>query len=418
MKHPAKKGLVALALVAALVASVLATAGSAATPAKKKLKGTPVSIGSIYPINATAVNFPDLQYMAQIAVAKVNAHGGIHGRPLAWSNCDDKGDPAVAATCADTMINQKKVLAVINQVGLQTGVPWPLMKANNVINWFDIPITPDDGTSPLSYPAGLGIYAHQNVGILVKSGEMKKVRCLAGDSAFAPLICGFAKAALAAQGVTDFDIITYPLTATTYGPQAAKAVADKPDGIVIVGADTTTVGVVQALVDAGWKGPILEPSTSVGSKTLAVASQAGLDLRVSGAWGLDPKVFPGRKQMLKDVKKYAKKVGAPAGFDQISDNAIGMYLGVTTFAEIMNKLPTVSVADFQTYVSQHPITTGMSAPLDWTKPGPISSGGSALPRIVNVYGTVEKISKGKLVSSSKEFCSGFSGVSCIAKIGG
>src|ERR1700704_75468 len=72
------------------------------------LTGDPVVIGSMYPVSASLATFPELEYLAKIAVKVVNASGGIKGRPLEWVHCDDKGDPNVAATCADRLINQDK----------------------------------------------------------------------------------------------------------------------------------------------------------------------------------------------------------------------------------------------------------------------------------------------------------------------
>src|SRR5262249_8781522 len=188
--------------------SASAAASSASTAAN--LSGAPVVIGSMYPISANIATFPQLQYMAQIAVDVVNANGGIKGHPLQWVHCDDKGDPNVAATCANQLINTDKVRAFVESVGLEGNVAWPLIKKANILNWFDVPIWPEDGTSPLSYPAGLGIYAHQNVGLLVKQGEFTKVDCIGAAGAFIGPICNFAKAGLAAKGITNFNMITYP----------------------------------------------------------------------------------------------------------------------------------------------------------------------------------------------------------------
>src|SRR5258705_8508673 len=66
------------------------TAGATSGSTAAKLSGAPVVIGSMYPISATIASFPDLQYMAQIAVDVVNAQGGIKGHPLKWVHCDDK----------------------------------------------------------------------------------------------------------------------------------------------------------------------------------------------------------------------------------------------------------------------------------------------------------------------------------------
>jgi ABC-type branched-subunit amino acid transport system substrate-binding protein len=97
-----------------------AAASSAATASN--LKGAPVVIGSMYPISANIATFPQLQYMAQIAVDTVNANGGIKGKPLQWVHCDDKGDPNVAATCANQLINTDKVRAFVESVGVEGNV--------------------------------------------------------------------------------------------------------------------------------------------------------------------------------------------------------------------------------------------------------------------------------------------------------
>ena len=371
-------------------------------------------IGSMYPISANLATFPQLQYMAQIAVDVVNANGGIKGHPLQWVHCDDKGDPNVAATCANRLINTDKVRAFVESVGLEGNVAWPLIKKANIINWFDVPIWPEDGTSPLSYPAGLGIYAHQNVGLLVKQGEFKKVDCLGAAGAFIGPICDFAKAGLATKGITNFNMITYPATTTAYQPYAQKIAADGADAVVIVASDTITAPILQALSDASVKATVLEPSTSIGTQSLQVAKADGIPLRVAGSWAVDPAMFPARQAMLANVQKYASTVGAPPTFDTSSDNAFNMYQGILSLAAVMNGAKSLSTADLQAYIAAHPIATGVAPPLNWTKAGPVPGN----PRIVQIFGTPETVgSSGGLVSASHAWSSGFaagSGVTCCS----
>ena len=384
-----------------------ATSGSTAT----KLSGAPVVIGSMYPISASLAAFPDLQYMAQIAVDVVNANGGIKGHPLKWVHCDDKGDPNVAASCANLLINQDKVRAFVESVGLEGNIAWPLIKKADIINWFDVPIWPEDGTSPLSYPAGLGIYAHQNVGLLVKQGEFKKVDCIGAAGAFIGPICDFAKAGLAAKGITNFNVITYPATTTAYQPYAQKIAADGADAVVIVSSDTITAPILQSLSDAGVKATVLEPSTSIGSQSLQVAKQDGIPLRVAGSWAVDPAMFPARQQMLANVEKYAAAVGAPANFDTSSDNAFNMYQGILSLAAVMNGAKSLSTPDLQAYIAAHPITTGVAPPISWNTKGPIPGS----PRIVQIFGTAETLGgDGGLVSASHAWYSGFSASSSVS----
>jgi ABC-type branched-subunit amino acid transport system substrate-binding protein len=389
-------------------ATSAATSGSPSTAAN--LSGAPVVIGSMYPISAPIATFPQLQYMAQIAVDEVNAQGGIKGHPLKWVHCDDKGDPNVAATCANQLINQDKVRALVESVGLEGNVAWPLIKKADILNWFDVPIWPEDGTSSLSYPAGLGIYAHQNVGLLVKQGEFKKVDCLSAAGAFAGPICNFAKASLAAKGVTNFNMITWPATTTAFQPYAEKVAADGADAVVIVESDAITAPVLQALSDASAKVTVLEPSTSIGSQSLQVAKADGIPLRVAGSWAVDPAMFPARQQMLASVEKYASAAGAPPNLDTTSDNAVNMYEGVLSLAAVMNGAKSLSTADMQAYIAAHPIVTGVAPPLNWTKAGPVPGS----PRIVQVFGTEETIgSSGDLVSASHAWYSGFAGSTAV-----
>ena len=389
---------------------------AAASPAAtaSNLSGAPVVVGSMYPISANIATFPQLQYMAQIAVDVVNANGGIKGHPLQWVHCDDKGDPNVAATCANQLINTDKVRAFVESVGLEGNVAWPLIKKADIINWFNVPIWPEDGTSPLSYPAGLGIYAHQNVGLLVKQGEFKKVDCIGAAGAFIGPICDFAKAGLAAKGITNFNMVTYPATTTAYQPYAQKIAADGADAVVVVASDTITAPILQALSDAGVKATILEPSTSVGTQSLQVAKADGIPLRVAGSWAVDPAMFPARQQMLANVQKYASSVGAPPNFDTSSDNAFNMYQGILSLAAVMNGAKSLSTPDLQAYIATHPIATGVAPPLDWAKPGPIRGN----PRIVQIFGTPETVDgSGGLVSASHAWASGFatgSDVTCCS----
>jgi ABC-type branched-subunit amino acid transport system substrate-binding protein len=364
----------------------------------------------MYPISASLASFPDLQYLAAIAVNVVNANGGIKGRPLKFVHCDDKGDPNVAATCADQLINKDKVTALVEEVGVEGNVAWPLIKKANIINWFNVPIWPDDGTSPLSYPAGLGIYAHSNVGLLVKQGEFKKVDCLSAAGAFAGPICGFAQASLAAKGITNFKMVTYPPTTTAFQPYASKVLADGADAVVIVGSDVVTAPVLQALSDSGADVTALEPSTSVGSRSVAVAKKDNIKLRVAGSWAADPSKFPARQQMLDNIAKYGPSVGAPSDLSTLDDNAFNMYEGVLSLAQVMNGAPSLSTADLQAYIAAHPISTGVAPPLDWTKAGPMPKS----PRIVQAYGTAETVgSSGSLESSSNTWSSGYPGLADV-----
>jgi ABC-type branched-subunit amino acid transport system substrate-binding protein len=197
---------------------------------------------------------------------------------------------------------------------------------------------------------------------------------------------------------------------TAFAPYAEKVVADGADAVVVVEADAITAPVLQALAAANAKVTVLEPSTSVGGQSIAVAKQNSIPLRVAASWAADASMYPARQQMLANIAKYSSAVGAPANFDTSSDNAYNMYFGILSLANIMNHAKSLSTADLQAYIAAHPVVTGVAPPLDWNKPGPIPGN----PRVVQVYGTSETLnSSGDLVSTSPTWSSGFPGVSDV-----
>lgn len=406
-------GLVCTALVAA-ACSVQDSGGDASSPLEPRhvadnprLGGEPVVIGSMFPVSAPLSTFPQLPYMARIAVKAVNAAGGIKGRPLTWVHCDDKGDPNVAAKCAGRLVNEKKVTALVESVGLQGNIAWPVLKKADIINWFNVPIWPDDFTSPLSYPAGLGIHAHQNVGLLAKRGEFKKVACMTGQGVTASRICDFARDSLAAKGITDFKKISWPTDTTTFQPYAAKVMADGYDAVVIAVGDALTAPVLQALADMDAGVTVLAPSTSIGTQSLKAARENDIPLRVASSWATDPVQNAARKRMLDSVEKYGPSVGVPPDFDTLSDNAFNMYQGIESLAAVMNGAKSLRTADLQAYIAAHPTATGAAPPLNWTKPGPIPGS----PRIVQVHAAPARLEEdGVLTSESDTWRSALPGV--------
>src|SRR5262249_47039566 len=178
--------------------------------------------------------------------------------------------------------------------------------------------------------------APQNVGLLVKQGEFKKVRCLSATGNVSPKLCGFAQASLAAKGVTDFKNIFWPPGTTAFQPYASKVLADGADAVVVAISDAGAAPVLQALADAGANVTALAPSTSIGSKSIDVAKKNNIPLRVAGSWAVDPARFKGRQEMLDNVQRYSKAVGAPATMDTTSDNAFNIYQGIVSLAAVMN----------------------------------------------------------------------------------
>src|SRR5215472_9607504 len=126
---------VALITAALLAAAGCTSGGTAQNPQSAKLKGKPVKVMTIG--TAGAEEGGSTPAMAQIAIAYegfINHHGGINGRPLAVTFCDDHDNPTGAQQCARQAVSNHDVAVVgwgsisggsnILQVLSKANIPW------------------------------------------------------------------------------------------------------------------------------------------------------------------------------------------------------------------------------------------------------------------------------------------------------
>jgi len=109
-----------LAAAILLLGAGWARAAAAKEPAKDK---EPIKIGAFFALSgpAAAIGTPT-KLVAEMAVAKINQEGGIHGRPLELVIGDTESDAAKAATIAKKFIHQDKVAAIIGPTRTDSGM--------------------------------------------------------------------------------------------------------------------------------------------------------------------------------------------------------------------------------------------------------------------------------------------------------
>jgi len=134
---------VTVALGSALLTMGTATAG-------QKPQGDPVKIGVVYTGGVSGIDLPSLETGAVAAGDYLNTQDGIAGRPVEIVGCNDKGDPAVDATCAQKFVDE----GVIAVTGL--GPAWgdnglPITGAAG-IPFVGLPISNAEFLDPSSYP--------------------------------------------------------------------------------------------------------------------------------------------------------------------------------------------------------------------------------------------------------------------------
>ena len=71
--------------------------------------GEPIVIGQIQTNESPGAGFPEFEEGATACFDAINATGGIHGRPIDFTSCNDAGDPVQGETCARDLIDDGAV---------------------------------------------------------------------------------------------------------------------------------------------------------------------------------------------------------------------------------------------------------------------------------------------------------------------
>ena len=218
--------------VVGLVAAVGGGAANATTEPSGEPSGDPIRLMTVTTLNAAGPTYENIANVANAYADYINARGGIAGRPLEVTVCDEQFDPAVAATCARQAVEEEMVSIVGSFTFFAESIV-PVI-AESGITWFGAccPITPSELTSPYSFNIGnQPMYAVGAVKKAVDDGcENINAVIIDGAQIFIPPM----ENAMANLGRTFGDVVILPPTAQDYSAEVAQATsgADCVIGII------------------------------------------------------------------------------------------------------------------------------------------------------------------------------------------
>ena len=117
--------LMALVLIAGMIAACApaapvapaATEAAPAQPVAPVADTSPIIIGVVAPMTGDLGDFgTQVTRGIQMAMDEINAKGGINGRKLEYKVCDDQCNPQMAASCAQKMVADPEIFAVIGHI--------------------------------------------------------------------------------------------------------------------------------------------------------------------------------------------------------------------------------------------------------------------------------------------------------------
>ena len=268
---------------------------------------------------------------AKLAIAEINAAGGVLGRPLQVIERDDEAKNERGVQIAQELINKEKVVAAVGYIN--TGVALASQRfyqeakipvINNVATGSII--TKQFADQPENYvlrtSANDTIQTHMLVDEVVTRQKLSKIAILADSTNYGQLGREDLEAALAAKGIKAVAVEKYNLKDVDMTAQLLKAKEAGAQVVITYGIGPELAQIANGMVKLGWKVPML------GSWTLSMSNF--IDNAGPNAEGaLMPETFiqepntPKRKSFIETYQKAYKvtripsPVSAAQGYDSI-----------------------------------------------------------------------------------------------------
>jgi branched-chain amino acid transport system substrate-binding protein len=262
-------------------ALLLAMFGGAAGAATKPA-GTPVTIGAILSITGPYAPLGEPERNAiQIAVADVNASGGINGHPLQVQILDDESKADTAQQLATQLVGQK-VAAIIGASLSPTSEA--IARVANDAKILQVYMTPT--ISVWQTKAGIRKYTfeatpHNELEVtklftfMKKTLHTQKLAVLHDDQLYGTQGALVAEAESKAQNVPIVDEESYAVAATDVTPQLQKAKASGADTILIYTAAPSAGILVRQVHQFGLKTHLIGTTGIVSDNFLKVTGKDG-----------------------------------------------------------------------------------------------------------------------------------------------
>jgi ABC-type branched-subunit amino acid transport system substrate-binding protein len=261
----------ALTLVAVIGVSSGAWAGATHTSASAP-SGEPLRVMTVTTLNAAGPTYQNIANTAMAYQEYINAQGGIAGRPLEVTVCDEQFDPAVATTCARDAV-EGGMVSIVGSFTFFAESIVPVI-AESGITWFGpcCPITPSELTSPYSFPIGnQPMYAVGAVSRAVQDGcTAINAVIIDGAQIFIPPM----ENAMSALGMEFGEVVILPPTAQDYSSEVAQATGGGADCVIGIISETPYITWNTAWAQSGTEARQYGPQGNLNAVSAAGAVEA------------------------------------------------------------------------------------------------------------------------------------------------
>jgi ABC-type branched-subunit amino acid transport system substrate-binding protein len=304
-------------LAAACSSSPSGGSSSASSSLAASGKGTVgimvISIGPNAPAALSGAEFPDVNTAITAAVDAANARGGVNGKLLKLEFCYDQGDPNLSASCARQAVSDHDAV-VMTPVELNADSILPILAPAHIPYFGNLPLSPDDFTSPDSFPLAGGLPAdYGGVGVLLATHGCKKIGVIYNSQVNTEAGLPFIDQGATANGAKVVASVGLAAGSTTVSPQVAEVESKGADCIAVAIDPNQGPPVVQAVRQSGKNVTVGGITGSFPNSLLATLGSAGNGILLSGGEALPSDTsIPQIAQMLATCKRYEPNSPQPS----------------------------------------------------------------------------------------------------------
>lgn len=376
-----------MSLTTVMAGGLLALTGCTSSSNAKSSTGTdtsPIKVFTVGNFSGQHGQLPEVRDAIKARIEEINANGGINGRKINLTVCDDQLDANRAVQCAQSAISAHNIADIADSSAFMSQYE-PLLRQANIPIISTISGAPESYTSSISFPFNpVVIGAFMGMPQVLASHGSKKISMIVqgGLGNAGAALEGEFRDGVKVAGATVAKVVTVPATTTDFGPSVNSALSGGADGVVTYMGGLQQANLVKAIRQLYPNVPVAMATFALTPPVLQALGSAGDGVHVIGLTAPLTSDAPAVKQYLADMAKY--EPSSPK-----TDQALVGYLGAWTFERVAKDLPSLTA---QTLLQKLGTLTSYSM-------------GGAVPPITTTHNCTACGDKNRLFNSSVTFLS-------------
>jgi len=368
------------------------SAGAATERTAAASGGAPITLYGIFDLTGPpgAIAFPENGVGFRAAVKAINAKGGVDGHKINGVVCDDQVNATAASNCAHSAVSAGA--AAVIEDGQEIVTVDPIIIAAK-IPLLELPLANEQLIEPNLYEIALGA-AGSNSGSAVVQHQIFKAtkNVYAGINVPAALASIPAwNATFKARGWPQGQVVLTPPGIPDAAPYAAKILQGGTQSVAMATDNSDIDKLTVAIRQDGSKIPLVRSALTTNAGDIKTLGQYGKDTYVLSSF-LSPNDTSNAA-----VKNYVTQMNAISPSASKDDGSEGSWTNVYLFAEAAKLASSMTPAGIIAALNTHTFKLGLLPAVQFSKP----VAGCGYARCFNDFGTLQKVSSGKLVSTTK-----------------